>query len=88
MWFVCWPKKTKTKQHGSTVNNFEFSLTEDWLLITIDFSSSSIGAAASNSLIWGSGAGGEVGDGDVGDGSEPPANRARRFRRIYFSKYK
>ena len=44
-------KKTKTKQHGSTVNNFEFSLTEDWLLITIDFSSSSIGAAASNSLI-------------------------------------
>ena len=44
-------QKKPKQSNMDLVNNFEFSLTEDWLLITIDFSSSSIGAAASNSLI-------------------------------------
>ena len=56
------------------------NLTEDWLLITTDFSSWSIGAT-SGSLTNGSGAGGEAGEAVVLF-SEFPAKRASLFRRI------
>ena len=56
------------------------NLTEDWLLMTTDFSSWSIGAT-SGSLTNGSGAGGEAGEAVVLF-SEFPAKRASLFRRI------